>query len=335
MSTLRPILTRALNAVPLTRDEAAALVACNLDELLPVAQRIRTHFFSDRIGLCAIINVKAGACSEDCAFCAQAARHATGIQPHALLPPARLAAALRKAAALPAGCVGIVTSGRDAVQGPERAQLLRALRENGPGMPGMLSVSLGHLDDEMLRALWDAGVRRVHHNLETARRFFPQICTTHTYDDRGATVRRAQAHGFDVCCGGLFGLGETWADRIDLAFELRALGIRSVPLNFLTPIAGTPLQHAAPLAPREALRIIALFRCILPDADLKVAGGREVVLRETQAVIFHAGASSIMIGEYLTTAGRSVAKDLQLLADLDLTVARGPGAHTGPRTPAA
>jgi len=335
MNTLRPILTRALNAVPLTHDEARALVACDLDELLPVAQRIRTRFFSDRIGLCAIINAKSGACSEDCAFCAQAARHATGVKPHALLSSARLAAALRKAAALPAGCIGIVTSGRDAVQGAERTRLLRALREGGPDMPGMLSVSLGHLDDEMLQALQAAGVRRIHHNLETSRRFFPQICTTHTYDDRLATVRRAQAYGFEVCCGGIFGLGETWDDRIDLAFELRALGMRSVPLNFLAPIAGTPLQHAAPLAPLDALRIIALFRCILPDTDLKIAGGRETVLRETQALIFHAGASSIMIGAYLTTAGRAVEQDLQLLADLGLTVARARGAHAATATPAA
>ncbi len=334
MSTLRPILTRALNAVPLTRAEAMVLVTCALDELMPVAQHIRTRFFSDRIGLCAIINAKSGACSEDCAFCAQAARHATGVKPYALLSPARLAAALRKAAVLPAGCVGIVTSGRDALQGPERARLLRALRKHGPDMPGMLSVSLGHLDDEILRALWDAGLRRVHHNLETSRRFFPQICTTHTYDERIATVRRAQAHGLDVCCGGIFGLGETWDDRIDLAFELRALGIRSVPINFLAPIAGTPLQHAALLAPRDALRIIALFRCILPDADLKVAGGRETVLRETQALIFHAGASSFMTGACLTTAGRAVEQDLQLLADLGLTVARAQGARTATATPA-
>jgi biotin synthase len=336
MSALAAILLRAVNAVPLTRAEAVALTTCPLDELMPVAQRIRTRFFSERVGVCAIINAKSGACSEDCAFCAQAARHVTGVKPHALLSAAKLATALHKAAALPAGCVGVVTSGRDAVTGAERERLLRALREAGPRTRATLSVSLGHLDDEILRALWDAGIRRIHHNLETSRRFFPTICTTHMYDDRIATIRRAQARGFDVCCGGIFGMGETWDDRIDLALELRTLGIRAVPLNFLHPIAGTPLEHAAPLAPPEALRIIALFRCMLPDADLKIAGGREAVLRETHALIFHAGASSMMIGEYLTTAGRSVEKDLQLLADLGLTLARPHGACAAPpATPTA
>jgi biotin synthase len=170
----------------------------------------------------------------------------------------------------------------------------------------------------MLRFIRLPKQRPYNHNLETSRRFFNQIVTTHSYDDRIATVLAAKQAGLEVCCGGIIGMGETLEDRVDLALELRKLEVDSVPLNFLNPIAGTPLEDQEPLAPMEALQTIAVFRFILPDKQIKIAGGRENCLRDLQSWMFYAGASSTMIGNYLTTKGRSPDDDFQMLADLEL-----------------
>jgi len=321
MSVVAPIFTRTINAVPMTRDEARCLVTCDLCDLLHAAHRIRHRFFNARVGLCAIVSAKTGGCGEDCAFCAQSARHAANVQPQTLLSSsAQLTDAVRNIAVLPVNCCGVITSGGTPVRGKDRERLLATLKKLAPATRATLSVSLGQLDDGMLTALRAAGIRRIHHNLETSRRFFPQICTTHTYDDRLQTLRRARAMGFSVCSGGIFGMGETWEDRIDLAFALYELDVRSIPLNFLHPIPGTPLADQPPLQPLEILRIIAMFRFILPTADLKVAGGRDVNLRDLQSWIFYAGATSMMVGNYLTTQGRALEDDLRMLRDLDLNV---------------
>ncbi len=307
----------ALNNLPLTSAHTQALVAADLDELLCQAQRVRRRYHHQRVSLCGIVNARSGRCTEDCAFCAQSAHHRAAITEYALRGAGELHAAARAADQHPISHFGIVTSGRAAVRGAERAELLKAVRALAAGMRATLCLSLGVIDDQLLVELRALGVRRIHHNLETSRAFFPRICTTHSYDERVANVRRILAHGFEACSGGLFGMGETWDDRIALAATLRELGVCSVPLNFLTSVAGTPLEHQPPLPPREILRIIALFRCMLPLADLKVAGGRPL-LRDAQALIFHAGATSMMIGDYLTTPGRSVEADVQMLADLGL-----------------
>lgn len=306
------------SAPPLSRDEARALVTADLDTLLLEAGRARQRRFGNRVHLCAITNARSGSCSEDCAFCAQSAHSRAASPAHAMRAADELVRDAREADRQCVSCFGMVTSGRAAVTGDERARLLDALRTARGSMRACVSASIGALDDGIIAALKDAGITRIHHNLETSRRFFPRICTTHSYDERLDTVRRALAAGLDVCCGGLFGMGEEWDDRIDLAFELRGLGIRSVPVNFLNPVAGTHLAAQPLLAPREALRIIAVFRLILPDAHISVAGGRQVVLRDLQSWIFHAGASGMMIGNYLTTAGRNVDDDLAMLADLGL-----------------
>jgi len=236
-----------------------------------------------------------------------------------VLSPAALAAAVRNVAKMPVDHIGIITSGRTLVRGAERDRLLKCIKDARSAVRVPIHVSLGSLDDESLMVLKELGVTRIHHNLETSRRFFPKICTTHSYDERVTMIRRALAAGFEVCCGGLFGLGETGEDRVDLALELRDLGVGSVPLNFLTPVPGTPLARQPLLPPREALRIIALFRIALPTVDLRVCGGRPQVLRDLQSWIFRAGATSMMIGDYLTTAGRDSAQDIHMLADLGLT----------------
>jgi len=309
----------ALNNLPVPRERLLALAGVDFDDVLHVARRVRSRYHHAFVSCCGIVNARSGRCGEDCAFCAQSALHKTKIASYPALSPAKLEAAVRKVAQMPVDHIGIITSGRALVRGAERDRLLKGIRAARAAVRVPIHVSLGSLDDESLTVLKDLGVTRIHHNLETSRRFFPKICTTHPYDERVAMIRRALAAGFEVCCGGLFGLGETWEDRVDLALELRSLGVRSVPLNFLAPIPGTPLAGQPLLPPREALRIIALFRIALPTVDLRVCGGRPLILRDLQSWIFRAGATSMMIGDYLTTTGRAVSEDLQMLADLGLT----------------
>jgi biotin synthase len=307
---------KSLNNVPLTRADARKLVSADSDDLLRYANKLRKHFKGDAVRLCSIINAKSGSCSENCRFCAQSSHNKTQVQTYPLVTGKTIKQAYGAAVAHGASCFGIVTSG-NRMSGTDIDAICAASK--GLRKDGMrASVSLGELDDAALRQLKNSGVKRYHHNLETSRRFFKNICTTHSYDDRVATVKRAKKAGFEVCCGGLFGLGETMADRLDLAFTLRELEVDSVPLNFLNPVPGTPLADAPRLSPHEILRTIALFRFILPEKDISVCGGREVNLRDMQSWIFYAGASGMMIGGYLTTPGRGVEQDLRMIKDAGL-----------------
>jgi len=329
-SRIAEVAQHVLRGGRIDRHEAERLAAADrqrLDDLFYWANRIRIGVYGPTIRLCAIVAPKVGACSEDCAFCAQSARFATGVQRREL-DGRQIAEAVRAAADLGAGSVGLVNSGR----GPTAADVTRltdAVAELRGTQPAALCASLGLLRPSEARALRDAGIVRYNHNIETSRRMFERIVTTHRYDDRLATLRIAHDAGLELCCGGIFGLGETWADRLDLAFELRELGPQVVPLNFLHAIPGTPLAGVEPLEPMEVLRIIAVFRFVLPDADIKVAGGREASLRDLQSWIFRAGASSTMIGHYLTTSGRSAASDGQMIRDLGLTCATSGSADSG------
>ena len=215
---------------------------------------------------------------------------------------------------------GIVTSGESACRNQRDFEAIcAAAKEIQASGCVNACVSIGKLAPGDVEKLGAAGVRRIHHNLETSGRFFPEICTTHSHADRVDTVRNVKAAGIETCCGGIFGLGETWEDRVDMALELRGLGVDSVPINFLNPVPGTPLGGRPLLPPTEALRIIALYRFLLPDKEIKVCGGREMTLRDLQSWMFRAGASGTMIGDYLTTKGRSPADDLRMIADLGLT----------------
>lgn len=312
-AVVRRLAEKSAGATPLTRAEALRLAAASTDELLRCADILRRRFFGDTVHLCSIINAKSGACSENCRFCAQSAHNPTKVATYPLVASAKMRAAYEAAAANSVSCFSVVTSGKR-VSGPDVeaiASAAQSMRVSG----ARVSASLGELDDAALRRLRDSGVTRFHHNLETSRRFFPHVCTTHSYDDRVATIRRAQKAGFQICSGGLFGLGETMVDRVDLARALRALKVDSVPLNFLNPVPGTPLADAPSLSPREILHTIALFRCILPRTNISVCGGREVNLRDMQSWIFYAGASGMMVGGYLTTAGRTVEQDLRMVRD--------------------
>ncbi len=312
------------------RDTAAKLVeASSSDDIYDLfywANRIRLTRVGRQVRLCAIAAGKVGLCSEDCAFCGQSVHHtASGSWESAGLSHAQIIRAAAHANKIGASAFGIVNSGR----GPSDAeldQLAPTLIELARMGKPCLCASMGILSDAQAQRLRELGVERYNHNLETSRRFFPSIVTTHTYDDRLATVAAVKRAGMSLCCGGIFGLGETVADRLELAATLAQIGPEEVPLNFLHHLEGTPLAGAAPLKPLEILQIISVFRFVLPDAQIKVAGGREVNLRDLQSWMFFAGASGCLVGDYLLTEGRSVADDRQMLSDLELPVL---SEHTG------
>ncbi len=283
------------------------------------SNRIREHFRGRKVHLCAIVSARQGACSEDCAFCAQSWRYKTPARPHAMLSADKIVKAFEKAKVNGANCFGIVTSGRAAAARQKDLEVVLEAVKAIPTTGGVsIGAALGELDPGTAAALKAAGVTNYNHNLETSARYFGKICTTHTFSDRVRTVLAAKAANLRVCCGGIFGMGETPEDRVDMAITLRELGVDQVPLNFLNPIAGTPLEGATRLSPMEILRIIAVYRFLLPKQEIKVCGGREVNLRDLQSWMFYAGASGTMVGNYLTTKGRPAEEDLRMLMDLEL-----------------
>lgn len=314
---------KSLAGERLTAEEARLILTAQgatLSAVLAGAHRIKEHFFGNRIELCSIINAKSGRCPENCAFCAQSAHHRTAAPVYPLKSLEEMLAGARAAEAEGSHCFGIVTSGTRAGKGEELERILAAIREIRATTRIEPSASLGILDEETALALAEAGCATYHHNLETARSYFPQVCTTHDYEEDVATVRLAKQAGMKVCCGGIFGLGESLEQRAELAFTLRELEVDSVPLNFLNPIPGTPLENHRDLSPMDCLRIIALFRYLLPDRRISVCGGREPNLRDFQSWIFLAGASGTMIGNYLTTQGRCREDDLQMFRDAEVEV---------------
>ena len=291
-----------------------------LTRIFAGAHALREKHFGDRAELCSIINAKSGRCAENCAFCAQSAHARTSAPVYPLKSLEEIVSGARQALNEGSHCYGIVTSGTRVDPGPELERILEALREIRRLGGIDASASLGILDTATAKELAAAGCVTYHHNLETARSFFPQICTTHDYDEDVATVRAAKDAGMKVCCGGILGLGESPVQRVELARTLRELEVDSVPLNFLNPVPGTRLEKARHLTPMDCLRIIALFRYFLPDRRIAVCGGREQNLRELQSWIFMAGASGTMVGNYLTTKGRDRDTDLQMFADAEVTI---------------
>jgi biotin synthase len=312
---------------PLTRVEALDVAHLPLEQvtdLVALAHRVRLEYCGDEVELESLINAKSGACPEDCAFCSQSARFATDVDVYPFLDLDEVIGAAR--ATLEAGatqfCIVV------AVRGPEERLLSKVIDavdavHSETGLE--VACSLGLLTRAQAERLAAAGVRRYNHNLETCRAVFPRICTTHTYDDRVETARLATDVGMELCSGGILGMGETLEQRVDFAFELAELGPCEVPVNLLDPRPGTPLEEQSVLSPREALQAIALFRLVLPDVWLRLAGGRERVLGELQAMGLLAGANALIIGNYLTTLGRDAADDLALLDALGMPVAEGPG----------
>lgn len=310
------ILSAAARAEPIEAEAALAVLAwpeTALDQLLEATSALRQRFFGRTVECCGIVNARSGRCSEDCRFCAQSAHHQTQVDAYPLREDHAL---LQARAAFPEalrGRFGLVTSG-GALSGVELERLVELIARQ-PDSRVPWCASLGMLDESAFRRLKAAGLRRYHHNLETTAEFFPRICTTHTFAQRVETVRAAKRAGLEVCCGGLFGLGEAERHRVDFALTLRELGVDAVPLNFLMPVPGTPLAETPPsFSEADILRIIAMFRLVLPRTPLRVCGGREHYLSEGgMERMFDAGATGIMIGGYLTRRGRSVEADLAMI----------------------
>jgi biotin synthase len=311
---------RVIDGDDVTRDEALRLFALegeDVYDLFYAAHKVRRHFHGNRVTFCSILPTKFGNCSEDCAFCAQSAHFDTGIEPHPMMEPEKVEGAIRFARDHGASAFGIVNSGRgpSKKEWPELMEVVRKVNE----VEGICHcVDIGTLNEEQARELKAAGVRRVNHNIESSREFYPKIVTTHTWEERVETVNLVKRVGLEACCGCIFGMGETLEDRVSVAFSLKELNPNVVPVNFLHPIKGTPLEGVPKLKPMEILKIVATMRLILPRQDLKVAGGREKNLRDLQSWIFYVGATSALIGNYLATSGRPHGDDLQMIEDLGL-----------------
>jgi biotin synthase len=322
---IEPYVQEALNNGGISPSASRELLKIE-DSLLPLlfhgACRIRDQFNGRDINLCAIVNAKSGRCPEDCAFCAQSAHHRTRIETYPLMAPKEVLRRARKAEAMGARHFSIVTSGTT-VKGKDLEKVVETLLLLKKETALYLCGSLGIITQNTADRLKESGLSRYHHNLETALSYFSEICTTHAYEDDLNTLRHAKEAGLEVCSGGIFGLGESSEQRLELAYTLKKADIDSVALNFLNPLAGTPLQEAIPLHPMEILKSVALFRFILPQKDIRICGGREYGLRDLHPLILWAGANGIMIGDYLTTKGRDYRADLQMIRDLGLEVAKG------------
>jgi biotin synthase len=286
-------------------------------DLFVSANKIRIHFMGNKAELCSIINAKSGACPEDCSFCAQSSKSRAEINVYGLLDRETVTQKAKEAKRSGVRMFSIVTSGRK-VSGRDLLAVVEMISEIRD--IGLLPcASLGLLSKKELLTLKSAGLERYHHNLETSERFFSKICSTHNYAHKLKTIDAVKSAGLSICSGGIFGMGETWQDRIDMAFMLKEINIDSVPINFLIPIKGTALEKRGLLHPFEALKILSLYRFILPQKEIRICGGRLQILNEFNSLIFFAGADSLLSGNYLTTTGRSYEDDLRLIELYGLT----------------
>ena len=311
---LQALERKVLDGGAVTREEALWLYEQPLEPLCAAGDRIRAHFCGDGFDLCTIVNGKSGHCSENCRFCAQSAHHHTGAEEYPLMSQEELLAQARKNREQGVLRYSIVTSGKR-LPDQEVDEMCRAIRRIREECGIAVCVSFGLLDETQYRKVKQAGASRVHNNLETSRRNFPNICTTHTFEDKVAAIRAAQAAGLSVCSGGIMGLGETVEDRIDMALTLRELGIKSVPVNMLNAIPGTPLEGSERLTVEDMKRIVAVYRFLLPDAAIRLAGGRGLMEDKGEGC-FRSGANAAISGDMLTTAGITVETDLAMLERL-------------------
>ena len=306
---------------PLESGELAALAQLSAEAtgtLADLAHEVRLAWCGDTVEVEGILSAKTGGCPEDCHFCSQSARFATPVQPIPLLDPAEVALAARETAKLGASefCLVYAVRGPDARLMERILALVPAVQREGL----QVAISAGILSREQAERFAAGGVHRYNHNLETARSFFPEIVTSHSWEERWKTCRFVQAAGMELCCGVLLGMGESDAQRLELLEQLRELAPCEVPINFLNPRPGTPLADRALVPAREALRWIALFRLGLPSTILRYAGGREVTLGELQEVGMRSGVNALIIGNYLTTLGRAPAEDLAMLERLSMPI---------------
>jgi len=318
---------RSLAGEIISRTQAQAVLQAPdevLLEQLAAAYRVRHHYWGDRVRLHFLLNAQSGLCPEDCHYCSQSKISSAEIEKYPLMAQEKILQAADRAAELKAGTFCFVISGRSPSESVFN-RVLEAVRTVKTKHELKVCACLGLLSEEQTRCLAEAGVDRVNHNLNTSENYHPQICTTHTFGDRVATIKNVQTAGITTCSGGIIGMGESDDDVIDLAYSLRELNITSVPINFLIPIPGTPLAHLNELNPRRCLRILCLFRLILPSQEIRIAGGREVHLRSLQPLGLYP-ANSIFIGDYLTTPGQAARADLDMIRDAGFVLETADGA---------
>ncbi len=323
IQTILSIRSEVLEGKAITYDQAEKLLATPSD-LIPylaaAANEIRIRFCGQRVELCGLVNAKSGACSEDCRFCGQSAHAKTETPVYPLLSADEMVKRAKEAEAQGVTEFCIVTSGKGATKREEFETILEAVRRIKKETSIKIDCSLGFLSDDQMKELKAAGVYRNNHNLETAQSFFENVCTTHRYSDRVEHVRRLSKSGILPCSGGIIGLGETGAERLEMAFALRELNVDCVPINILNPRPGTLLEGTPVIDPKEVIKTIAIYRFILPKSIIKIAGGREVNLRDLQGAAFQAGANGLVLGSYLTTPGAGADRDLTMLRDLGFDV---------------
>ncbi|NOX20769.1 MAG: biotin synthase BioB [Nitrospirae bacterium] len=308
----KDIFDALITGEPVPDDTVVEFISTSpIHQVFALASELRARYRGNKVDLCSIINAKSGKCPEDCKYCAQSIHYQTGAESYGLLDRERILEQAREAKKWGAKRFCIVTSGkRPSPKELERiADCIASIKEIGL----LPCATLGILSREDLQLLKEAGLNRYHHNLETSRSFFPEVCSTHSYDEKLKTIEAVKELGLSLCCGGIFGLGEDWQHRMEMARELKRIGPDSVPINFLIPIKGTPLGRRPKLNPVEALRVVALFRIVLPDAEVRVCGGRLQVLGEFNSMIFMAGADGLLVGNYLTQPGRVVEDDLRII----------------------
>ena len=298
-------------------DDMNIFLMTPLEEIQKCAGAIQKNFFGNHIDLCTIINGKSGLCGENCKYCAQASCHKTGVEIHGFLSAEKILNAALANEKAGVNRFSIVTSGR-ALSGADFDKALATYKLLHEKLKIELCASHGILNAEQFKKLREVGVKSYHHNIETSKKFFPQICTSHTYEDRINTIKIAQSEGLKVCSGGIIGMGENWQDRFDMAFELAELKIKSVPVNVLNAVKGTVLENLKPLDAETILRTIAIFRFILPDANIRLAAGRKF-LPDKGASAFLYGASASITGDMLTTSGTTIKGDFEILKTLGLT----------------
>ena len=318
MFEFEAIKDKVLKGALIGKEEALALAETPLDVLAAAASEIQAHFCGRAFDLCAIINAKSGKCSEDCKFCAQSAHNNASIEEYGLLPAERILNAAR--AAEKAGILrfSMVTSG-GALTDAELDSICLSVGLIRRETTLSVCLSPGLLSQAQYRRLAEAGVDRIHNNLESSERYFPQVCTTHSWHEKTAAIMAARAAGLSVCSGGIIGMGETMADRIDMALSVRALGVRSIPVNILNPIKGTPYGTRSVLSEEEVLRTVAIFRFIIPNGAVRMAGGRGLIPGAGSA-FFTGGSNAAITGDMLTTAGIAAARDIETACALGYEV---------------
>ena len=296
--------------------ELSRAAGLDIFKLFYLANLTRVKYRGNKVDLCSIVNAKSGACPEDCSFCAQSVHSRTDVKAYPLITEEKIIEAAVSAKKFGAKRFCVVTSGRK-VSGKEIEDICSFV-SNIKNLGLLPCATLGMLSLSELEMLKEAGLHRYHHNLETSEAFFKEICTTHTFREKIKVIEAAKSLSLSVCSGGIFGIGESWEDRIDMAFALKDLRVNSVPINFITPVYGTPLGDTELLNPMEALKIISIYRLILPESEIRICGGRPNTLRDLNSYIFMAGADGLLIGNYLTTSGRNPEDDLQMIKDTGL-----------------